>query len=78
MTHTISKTTTTDLLTVQEIADILRVDESSVRRWIKLGILNPVILPHANKRQVYRITREELDRVLNDTVVPTRKVRAHA
>ena len=55
-----------DLLTVSEVARILRVDDATVRRWVKQGVLEAVILPHVHSRQVYRIKRETLSRVLGD------------
>jgi excisionase family DNA binding protein len=55
-----------ELLTVAEVARILRVDTTTVRRWVKQGSLEAVVLPHVNMRQVYRIKRETLDRVLKD------------
>ncbi len=56
-----------DLLTVSEVARILRVDDATVRRWVKQGILEAVVLPHVHSRQVYRIKRETLDKVLGDS-----------
>jgi len=56
-----------DLLTVSEVARILRVDDTTVRRWIKQGALAAVELPHVNERTAYRIKREELDKVLGKT-----------
>lgn len=53
-----------DLLTVAEVARILRVDNTTVRRWVKLGVLEAVVLPHINSRQVYRIKRETLDKMM--------------
>jgi excisionase family DNA binding protein len=53
-----------DLLTVQEVARILRVDDTTVRRWVKAGVLEAVNLPHANTRKTYRIRRETLERML--------------
>ena len=53
-----------DLLTVSEVACILRVDDTTVRRWVKQGALEAVVLPHVNERQAYRIKRETLNRVL--------------
>jgi len=53
-----------DLLTVSEVAEILRVDETTVRRWVKIGALKAVVLPHLNKRQAYRIRRETLEKLL--------------
>ncbi len=53
-----------DLLTVSEVAQILRVDDTTVRRWVKQGVLDAVVLPHVNERQAYRIKRETLDKVM--------------
>ncbi len=59
----------TDLLTVDEVARVLRVDSTTVRRWIKQGTLDAVILPHVNERQGYRIKRATLDKLLAPTTV---------
>jgi excisionase family DNA binding protein len=56
-----------ELLTVAEVAQILRVDDTTVRRWVKQGVLEAVVLPHVNTRQGYRIKRETLNRVLGET-----------
>jgi excisionase family DNA binding protein len=53
-----------DLLTVSEVAQILRVDDTTVRRWVKQGALEAVILPHVNDRQAYRIKKETVDKIL--------------
>ena len=53
-----------DLLTVQEVADALRVDGTTVRRWIKGKMLEAVVLPHVNERQAYRIRRSTVDAIL--------------
>jgi excisionase family DNA binding protein len=53
-----------DLLAVSEVARILRVDDTTVRRWVKQRVLEAVILPHISERQAYRIKRETLNRVL--------------
>lgn len=55
-----------ELLTVSEVARILRVNDSTVRRWVKQGTLEAVVLPHANARQAYRIKRESLEKVLGE------------
>jgi excisionase family DNA binding protein len=60
---------TNDLLTVDEVSKILRVDSTTTRRWIKLGALEAVILPHVNDRQAYRIKRAVLDRLLVPTTL---------
>ncbi len=49
-----------DLLTVAEVARALRVDDTTVRRWIKNGAMHAVTLPHVNNRQAYRIHRSTL------------------
>ncbi len=56
-----------DLLTVSEIAQALRVDGTTVRRWIKNGVLEAITLPHRNKRQAYRVKRATLDKLLETT-----------
>jgi excisionase family DNA binding protein len=59
----------TELLTVREIAQHLRVDDTTVRRWIKNGILEAIALPHARTRQSYRVRRATLDEVLTPQAV---------
>lgn len=54
-----------DLLTVREVATQLRVDETTVRRWIKHGILEAVTLPHRGTKQAYRIRRSTLEAILS-------------
>ena len=58
-----------DLLTVSEIARRLRVDDTTVRRWIKHGTLEAVSLPHVGKRQAYRVRRATLETLLNNPVL---------
>ncbi|MFL5666742.1 MAG: helix-turn-helix domain-containing protein [Ktedonobacteraceae bacterium] len=53
------------LLTVGEVARRLRVDTTTVRRWISTGTLDAVVLPHRGKRQAYRIRQGTLDRLLH-------------
>ena len=38
-----------DLLTIREVAQALRVDDTTVRRWVKQGLLEAVTLPHKGK-----------------------------
>jgi excisionase family DNA binding protein len=59
-----------ELLTILEVARVLRVDATTVRRWVKEGTLEAIILPHARERQAYRIKREVLERVLGESVQP--------
>ncbi|WP_052888227.1 MULTISPECIES: helix-turn-helix domain-containing protein [Thermogemmatispora] len=56
---------TTELLTVSEVAKRLRVDDTTVRRWIKTGALQAITLPHKGKREVYRVKKNTLDELLN-------------
>jgi len=58
-----------DLLTVSEVAAILRVDDTTVRRWVKQGALEAVVLPHLNQRQAYRVKKQTLDKLLNAQIV---------
>jgi excisionase family DNA binding protein len=53
-----------DLLTVREVAKQLRVDDTTVRRWIKNGVLEAITLPHRGTRQAYRIRRATLNALL--------------
>ncbi len=55
-----------DLLTVSQVALILRVDTTTVRRWIKDGVLDAVLLPKNGVRQAYRIKRETMDKLLGN------------
>jgi excisionase family DNA binding protein len=59
-----------DLLTVSEVSRILRVDDTTTRRWIKQGALEAVILPHVNDRQAYRIKRSVVEKLLVPTTAP--------
>ena len=59
-----------ELLTVREVARRLRVDDTTVRRWIKSGALEAVTLPHRGKRQAYRIKKSTLDTLLKGPRLP--------
>lgn len=50
-----------ELLTTSEVANSLRVDSSTVRRWATTGAISSVRLPNGT----IRIPRSELDRMLN-------------
>lgn len=60
-----------DLLTVSEVAKQLRVDDTTVRRWIKSGVLEAISLPHSGIRQAYRIRRSTLEALLSTTSILT-------
>jgi excisionase family DNA binding protein len=53
-----------DLLTVHEVARQLRVDDTTVRRWIKSGAMEAIMLPHKGKRRGYRVKKSTLDALL--------------
>jgi excisionase family DNA binding protein len=59
-----------ELLTVREVARRLRVDDTTVRRWIKSGALEAITLPHRGRRQAYRVKKSTLDRLLRGSVLP--------
>ena len=59
--------TATNLLTVRDVAQALRVDDTTCRRWIKQGILEAIALPHRGLRQAYRIKSDTLDNILQAT-----------
>jgi excisionase family DNA binding protein len=54
------------LLTVPEVAHVLRVDGATVRRWVKAGALEVIILPlrPEGSRHTYRINGATLDMLL--------------
>ncbi len=59
-----------ELLTVHEVARRLRVDDTTVRRWIKSGSLDAVTLPHRAKRQAYRVKQSTIDTMLRGSKLP--------
>jgi len=59
-----TQTVVSGLLTVSEVGTLLRVDDTTVRRWVKNGVLEAVSLPHVGLRQAYRIKRETVDKLL--------------
>jgi excisionase family DNA binding protein len=60
-----------ELLTIQEVARILRVDDTTVRRWVKRGAMEAVVLPCVGLRQAYRVKRETVDKLLGEGNEPT-------
>jgi excisionase family DNA binding protein len=60
-----------DLLTVREVARQLRVDDTTVRRWIKSGALDAVALPHTGKRSGYRVRRRTIDVLFSTPAAPS-------
>jgi len=61
---------TDELLTVHEVARRLRVDDTTVRRWINNGILEAITLPHSGKRRGYRVKQSTLTELLKAPVLP--------
>ena len=61
---------TDELLTVREVARRLRVDDTTVRRWIKSGALEAITLPHKGRRQAYRIKQAILNKLLQNPTLP--------
>ena len=59
-----------ELLTVREVARRLRVDDTTVRRWIKNGSLEAITLPHRGRRQAYRVKKSTMDRLLQSPRLP--------
>lgn len=60
-----------ELMTVSEVATELRVDATTVRRWVKNNALEAVVLPHQDKRQAYRIKRSTFNALLDSTTLTT-------
>lgn len=61
-----------DLLTIHEVANRLRVDDTTVRRWINNGALDAVTLPHLGDRRSYRVKRKTLDTLMSTTTLNRR------
>ena len=61
-----------ELLTVQEVAARLRVNEATVRRWIKVGAMEAIKLPHRGTREIYRVRRSTLNSLLRYMDIPKR------
>jgi len=59
-----------ELLTVHEVALRLRVDDTTVRRWIQQGALDAIHLPHRSKRQSYRIRKQTVTSLLQPSPPP--------
>lgn len=54
---------TTELLTVREVAHILRVHDSTVRRWIKDKNLSAIPLP-SRLRSTKRVRKADIDALI--------------
>jgi excisionase family DNA binding protein len=69
-TNTEVQPVTDELLTVHEVARRLRVDDTTVRRWINNGILEAITLPHSGKRRGYRVKSSTLNELLKAPALP--------
>lgn len=65
----IADSTNEKLLTVHEVALRLRVDDTTVRRWIKSGALEAITLPHRGKRSAYRVKESTLEKLFNSSTL---------
>lgn len=63
-----------ELLTVQEVAAQLRVNDATVRRWIKVGAMKAIKLPHRGNREIYRVRRSTLNSLLKYLDLPDFKL----
>ena len=56
--------------TAEEVAQLLRVDSTTVRRWAKDGALQEgvdfFVLPNTGKRRVIRFTQAQLQHLLDN------------
>lgn len=59
------------LLTIKQAAKTLGVHETTVRRWIRNGALEAIILPtrRESKRKSIRITQATIDKILEPKLV---------
>ena len=55
------------LLTIQEVASILRVDHATVRRWTENGALEVVLLPSVGDRKLRRIKGSVIKKLLGNS-----------
>ncbi len=57
-------------LTIAEVAKLLRVDYTTVRRWVQNGLIAATVLPTRGRRHVYRIWRTEVEKILGASIPP--------
>lgn len=55
-----------EIMTVPEVANFLRVDVSTVRRWIRKGGMDAIELPHPlTQKKGYRVPRTSIEAIVN-------------
>ena len=59
------------LLKVSFVAEYLNVNDSTVRKWIRQGLLDAILLPSSVKRPNYRIKLSSLQKLLSNKVKTT-------
>lgn len=65
-----------DLLTLSEVARILCVDDTTVRRWLKQDAREGIVLRHVNEHQIYMVRRSTLERLIGSPIGGTEKARS--
>ena len=63
-----------ELLTIRAVAERLRVDTSTVRRWILGGKLEAIELPQIGNRSTYRVPQSALNRILATPVITPQEI----
>ena len=63
----ISEVEDSSLLTMREVAHILRVDQATVRRWTEQGSLDVVLLPQRGNRKLRRIKGSTIKNLLGNS-----------
>jgi excisionase family DNA binding protein len=53
------------LFTVRQVARILQVDDTTIRKWIKNGEIEAILLPGGRLKKRYRIRKSTVDAILN-------------
>jgi predicted site-specific integrase-resolvase len=54
-----------ELMTAQEVADFFRVRDTTVREWVKSGLLSAVVLPHKHERKILRFHPADIQALLH-------------
>ena len=58
------------LLKIQDVAELLLVDSTTVRRWILTGVLDAVLLPCVGSRRHFRIKQSTIKQLLSRPITP--------